>query len=400
MEKKQINTVYSEIINSFNEVAVENNTDINKSKDKSEISNILDDFTKHDKRVRKEFKNSINKIIKSNLNKGNDSTKIIVKEVKKFISSGNYKKLAGVIKSKDLNIFDDYNIQLKDNAVKPGKIQNKNKIKGTINLNAEYTILVNGTTDITNSKKDSLQRKLADSYYLTKNEKLNSEEAAKEYAYILKSNNYKFINWLGDNILKSMMPYKETMKTKAKEIANWILDANPSSINLIGHSHGGNIMVLVVNRLHKKKFDVVNKVFNLITLSSPVRRDIQLNKEIENKINHTEFFSKKDFVQNTGFIDNVDYGSILALSLITSFFGLIPVLCGAFGLHNFKYAKNRIDITNFIENANDSNNIDKIFDKVNSELKSMYNEKCPFKYHQATRSVNLFMSLLKENNLV
>ena len=158
-------------------------------------------------------------------------------------------------------------------------------------------------------------------------------------------------------------------------------------------------MVLVINELYKAGYDVEKKVYNLITLSSPVRADIQIDKNIAEKIYHTEFFSKKDFVQNTGFIDNTDYGSLLVFSLITSFFGLIPTLCGGFGLHNFKYASNRVDITNFIEKAEGLNNVDKIFSKINSELKTIDNEKCPFKYHQATRSVKLFNDLLKENGL-
>lgn len=117
-------------------------------------------------------------------------------------------------------------------------------------------------------------------------------------------------------------------------------------------------------------------------------------------INHTEFFSKKDFVQKTGFIDNPDYGSVLMLALFTSFFGLIPVLCRAFGCHNFKYAKNRIDITEYIENANDQDNVDYIFNKVNDILTNKYNEKSVFKYYQTTRSVKLFENLLLQHNLL
>jgi hypothetical protein len=96
----------------------------------------------------------------------------------------------------------------------------------------------------------------------------------------------------------------------------------------------------------------------------------------------------------------VDYGGVLAFSLITSFFGLIPILCGAFSHHEFINAKNKIDITNYIEKTKGTNNVDKIFNKINSELKNLYNEKSSFKYHQATRSVNLFEVLLKQNNLI
>ncbi|HQJ05580.1 MAG TPA: hypothetical protein PLI57_04275 [Spirochaetota bacterium] len=64
------------------------------------------------------------------------------------------------------------------------------------------------------------------------------------------------------------------------------------SVTLSGHSHGGNVMIMVADRLISSGF----KVKQLITLNTPVRPEYKL----KNKIQHINLFSFIDWVQIAG----------------------------------------------------------------------------------------------------
>ncbi|HPY88746.1 MAG TPA: hypothetical protein PLG34_12275, partial [Spirochaetota bacterium] len=63
-------------------------------------------------------------------------------------------------------------------------------------------------------------------------------------------------------------------------------------ITLSGHSHGGNIMIMVADKLISSGF----KVKQIITLNTPVRPEYKL----KNRIRHINLFSFLDWVQIAG----------------------------------------------------------------------------------------------------
>ena len=138
-------------------------------------------------------------------------------------------------------------------------------------------------------------------------------------------------------------------------------------------------------------------ISNLITLSTPVRTDIQLNQDIIGRINHLQILnSRKDFVQQVGYIDNNEYAGAILAAIFTAFFGLIPLLFGTLGMHEFDSAYN-IDITDYIKKDSTSPDyVDNIYDIVNKKIfNPLINNKAFDKWHQSTRSIHLIENILK-----
>jgi RHS repeat-associated protein len=91
----------------------------------------------------------------------------------------------------------------------------------------------------------------------------------------------------------------EARKTAATRIFNEIVDFhnnNPNEpIRLVGHSHGGNVSILVTNMLANAGITVDT----LITIATPVRHDYQLTQGIEIG-QHINLYSLGDMVQGYG----------------------------------------------------------------------------------------------------
>ena len=99
--------------------------------------------------------------------------------------------------------------------------------------------------------------------------------------------------WSGDNIDKSR-------KEAAKEnIA--IIKANRvpgEAITIFGHSHGGNVGVIIINELAEDP-EFADTELNLVTLNTPVR-EYELSKKTSKMVSHYQIYNKKDPVQVLG----------------------------------------------------------------------------------------------------
>lgn len=98
-------------------------------------------------------------------------------------------------------------------------------------------------------------------------------------------------NWSGGNSVKVR---KEGAEKIYKEIKEY-MEENPNEpIRLIGHSHGGNVAILVTNLLHTDGYEVKN----LVTIATPVR-EYNLNKGVYVG-QHVNVYSTIDMVQTMG----------------------------------------------------------------------------------------------------
>ena len=70
-------------------------------------------------------------------------------------------------------------------------------------------------------------------------------------------------------------------------------------ITLVGHSHGGNVIIEAVNMMVKmKEFNGVQ--INILTINTPVRDDYQLSKAAQQRVKHVNVYDPKDPVQVSG----------------------------------------------------------------------------------------------------
>jgi hypothetical protein len=94
-------------------------------------------------------------------------------------------------------------------------------------------------------------------------------------------------NWSGDNS-------KEARAKGAKELVEFIKNykfAPGEKLNIVSHSHGGNVAFLVSQ-------STSHKIDNLVTLGTPIRSDY---KPAENNIGqHLNVYSEHDYVQING----------------------------------------------------------------------------------------------------
>lgn len=96
-------------------------------------------------------------------------------------------------------------------------------------------------------------------------------------------------NWTGENNTNAR---SEAAQDIFNDIYQWHLDNPDEPIRLVGHSHGGNVGIMITNLLAKK--DV--KVDTLITIATPVR-EYKLETEVGQRIH---VYNKYDGVQNHG----------------------------------------------------------------------------------------------------
>ncbi|HBD92543.1 MAG: hypothetical protein A2015_07310 [Spirochaetes bacterium GWF1_31_7] len=150
-------------------------------------------------------------------------------------------------------------------------------------------------TFVTNGTRISKQG--PESQYFFSTDKLaNSYKYTEEFGSIFNSKESIFLSWVGKNNDKARkaaannftnriksMCFSKSLRTgkKLKDIP----------INLIGHSHGGNIMILVSNQLLREEYNVQL----LFTLNTPRREYIPLYP-----VEHVQLFSYDDKVQKIG----------------------------------------------------------------------------------------------------
>ena len=107
--------------------------------------------------------------------------------------------------------------------------------------------------------------------------------------------------WSGENA-------PESRQDAAIDLANLIKTSmgedSEMSINIVGHSHGGNVAILASNILAQDNI----QVDNLITLGTPSREDYQLSERVS--ANHVNVFSEYDAVQILGGFDSLSRGSL------------------------------------------------------------------------------------------
>ena len=70
-------------------------------------------------------------------------------------------------------------------------------------------------------------------------------------------------------------------------------------ITLIGHSHGGNVIIEAVNLMMKDPAFKDVKI-NILTINTPVRPDHQLSKTAKQRVNHVNVYDPSDPVQSHG----------------------------------------------------------------------------------------------------
>ncbi|HNZ26634.1 MAG TPA: RHS repeat-associated core domain-containing protein [Spirochaetota bacterium] len=188
-------------------------------------------------------------------------------------------------------------------------------------------------------------------YFLDSKNNPDSINAARELGNLFGSLDGIFFGWNGKNL------NSERVKAANILLGN-ILDSNYSKnmvINLVGHSHGGNIMVMVANGLESAGYKV-----NLLTLDAPVR-EYQLNAN--STVNHIQTYSSKDWVQPLG--------------------GFPPFT----GKYTFSGAQN-INVTSGVNYQLSNTNT---YQTINNNS-GWFGAPCP--YHQMTRAINFVKEML------
>jgi len=100
------------------------------------------------------------------------------------------------------------------------------------------------------------------------------------------------LDWSGDNTKKAR---REGAEELAAKIYEWHLKNPGEPIRLVGHSHGGNVAILVTNKLAEMGMEVET----LITIATPVR-GYKLETEAGQ---HIHVYNNKDMVQIAGGYD-------------------------------------------------------------------------------------------------
>ena len=186
--------------------------------------------------IENKCKDELKKVIEDNKDKNELVFKERIKGFKELITDDNFNQLKEVIQNGKIKEFEDYyHTEEKEQMVKSVSdnsqlkilVESNNRIERqnvSIKQGAKYTLLVNGTTDITDRYKDVLQWEFARIYFLTNNFEPNSVKSAGKYASMLNGGKNVFIKWKGDNILNSFDNKKETMKSKANYIINYYIN--------------------------------------------------------------------------------------------------------------------------------------------------------------------------------
>ncbi|KOP65496.1 hypothetical protein AMS62_09710 [Bacillus sp. FJAT-18019] len=99
------------------------------------------------------------------------------------------------------------------------------------------------------------------------------------------------LEWSGGN---STGARSETAEEIFKKVYEWRLENPNDPIRLVGHSHGGNVAIMVANLLAEKGMEVET----LITIATPVR-EYQLDKNTS-VVQHIHLYNNIDLIQANG----------------------------------------------------------------------------------------------------
>lgn len=111
----------------------------------------------------------------------------------------------------------------------------------------------------------------------------------KEYIGELYDEDVSTYRWSGGNKTSAR---KEGAEVLAEEIIKWRKDNPDEPIRLVGHSHGGNVAILVANFLGKENI----MVETLVTIATPVR-GYKLKQEVGQ---HVHVYNDRDGIQVNG----------------------------------------------------------------------------------------------------
>jgi len=150
-------------------------------------------------------------------------------------------------------------------------------------------------TFVTNGTRINRSRSIEE-YYFSLDDDTDSEKFADEVAHFLKSKKGFYLKWRGDNNDKARRDAAENFLpiiiNKIKISAEkYNISQFELPINLVGHSHGGNIMILLANILEEKGYNVQL----LFTMSTPVRE-----YQLKYNIKHIQLYSYSDKYQKIG----------------------------------------------------------------------------------------------------
>jgi pimeloyl-ACP methyl ester carboxylesterase len=97
------------------------------------------------------------------------------------------------------------------------------------------------------------------------------------------------LSWSGKNKVPAR---EEAAKDITERIYKYYLSNSKEPIRLVGHSHGGNVAIMVANNLAKLGVHVET----LITIATPVR-EYKLTTEVGQ---HIQVYNNYDIIQNNG----------------------------------------------------------------------------------------------------
>lgn len=128
----------------------------------------------------------------------------------------------------------------------------------------------------TNAYNKETNETRPENYYMTSSGAMDSNGFTKEMGEYLGMDESEFVTWSDDG-KKDGGNNDKARQDAATRIANYIMEKSTKddSISLMGHSHGGNVMILVANKLAEAGYKV-NMVY---TLNTPVRSDYQPTAE-------------------------------------------------------------------------------------------------------------------------
>ena len=258
-------TKQRELFNKYNETRKELNEKIN------ELFDDLNELQSEYKKKRLEFTKKKSLLFFNNLKEKNRIKEELQKE----------------FKSEKIQLKDEMKQKKNEIIVEKINVEIQKKISA---IQLLYNHLSeNSITFVTNGSRIN-KKHPQDMYFFDENKKPNSSGYTEDVTAILNSVRGYFLEWNGINNdlerLRTAFNFFHEIKERL-EIRS--IDSNiPEKeipINLIGHSHGGNIMIIVANLL---KADGYNVQF-LLTLSTPSRE-----YQLEYDIPHIQIYSYSD----------------------------------------------------------------------------------------------------------
>lgn len=163
-------------------------------------------------------------------------------------------------------------------------LSKKNELEKIIN-----NLSPNSVTFVTNGTR--INKKFPEEGYFFDDEKIpNSDGYAEKFAELLKSKKGYFLSWKGENDdisrLNAALSFYHEIKERLEFLSfDQSIDAKTIPINLVGHSHGGNIMIMTSNLLKADGYNVQL----LFTLNTPSRE-----YQLEYDVTHIQVYAFKD----------------------------------------------------------------------------------------------------------